>query len=213
MPLLIGCSAWNYSQGASWVRDLRYNSRRNAVDIAACHNTNRTGTAQQFADAVREELGPDVEIWNTEVHGWTSTSDPNDPDGNETISFFYMLEKIRAGFSGLNGWLAIGTTRQRHSYILNPSGTPTRNVKYFIFRKLSETSNYGHALNIIDEPSQLSHTAALIKGNLMTVWVINRGQAGVPLIITPTGRTISTYTLDRPRRRRRVYYLRTCYLQ
>ena len=199
MPLLIGCSAWNYSQGASWVRDLRFNSRRNAVDIAACHNTNRTGTAQQFADAVREELGPDVEIWNTEVHGWTSTSDPNDPDGNETISFFYMLEKIRAGFSGLNGWLAIGTTRQRHSYILNPSGTPTRNVKYFIFRKLSETSNYGHALNIIDEPSQLSHTAALIKGNLMTVWVINRGQAGVPLIITPTGRTISESSVKRTR--------------
>jgi len=199
MPLLIGPSAWNYSQGASWISDLRFNSRRNAVDIAACHNTDRTGTAQQFANAVRQELGDDIEIWNTEVHGWTSTNDPNDPDGNETISFFYMLEKIRAGFSGLNGWLAIGTTSQRHSYILNPSGTPRRNIKYFIFRKLSETSNYGHALDIIDEPSQLSPTAALIKGNLMTVWVINRGTSSVPINITPTGRTISESSIKRTR--------------
>ena len=136
MPLLIGPSAWNYSQGANWIRDLRFNSRKNAVDIAACHNTDRTGTAQDFADAVHAELGPEVEIWNTEVHGWKSTSGEN-----ETTSFYYMLEKIRAGFSGLNGWLAIGTTNQGHAYILNPSGTPRRNVKYFIFRKLSETSN------------------------------------------------------------------------
>ena len=194
MPLLIGPSAWNYSQGASWIRDLRFNSRKNAVDIAACHNTDRTGTAQDFADAVHAELGPEVEIWNTEVHGWKSTSGEN-----ETTSFYYMLEKIRAGFSGLNGWLAIGTTNQGHAYILNPSGTPRRNVKYFIFRKLSETSNYGYNLNIISEPSQLSHTAALIKGNLMTVWVINQGTSSVPLIITPAGRTISESSVRRTR--------------
>ena len=148
----------------------------------------------EFANAVREELGPDTEIWNTEVHGWKSTSGEN-----ETTSFYFMLEKIRAGFTGLNGWLAIGTRNQGHAYILNPSGTPSRNVKYFIFKKLSETSNYGHALDIVEEPSQLSHTAALIKGNLMTVWVINQGTSSVPLIITPTGRTISESSVKRTR--------------
>ena len=200
-PLLIGPSSWNYSQGANFIRDLRFTSRKNAVDIAAGHNTNRPSDPDEnfaatveFANAVREELGPDTEIWNTEVHGWKSTSGEN-----ETTSFYFMLEKIRAGFTGLNGWLAIGTRNQGHAYILNPSGTPTRNVKYFIFRKLSETSNYGHALDIVQEPSQLSHTAALIKGNLMTVWVINQGTPGVPLIITPAGRTISESSIKRTR--------------
>ncbi|WP_162273950.1 carbohydrate-binding protein [Mariniblastus fucicola] len=194
VPLFIGPSAWNYQQGASWIRNLDTQRRRDAIDIAACHNTNRTGTAQDFADDVHDTLGADTEIWNTEVHGWKSTSSEN-----ETTSFYYMLEKIRAGFSGLNGWLAIGTTNQGHAYILNPSGTPARNVKYFIFKKLSETSNYGHALNIVEEPSQLSHTAALIKGNLMTVWVINQGISAVPLNIFPVGRTISESRVKRTR--------------
>ena len=201
MPLIVGPSSWNYSQGESWIRNLDTTRRRNAVDIAAGHNTNRPSDPDEnfaatvdFAQQVRDTLGPDTEIWNTEVHGWKSTSSEN-----ETTSFYFMLEKIRAGFSGLNGWLAIGTTNQGHAYILNPSGTPRRNVKYFIFKKLSETSNYGHALDIISEPSQLSHTAALIKGNLMTVWVINQGTSSVPIVITPAGRTISESTIKRTR--------------
>lgn len=198
MPKFVGPSSWNYSQGGSWISNLNTAAKRAAIDIASGHNTDRTGSAQGFADEVHALMDehPDwnPEIWNTEVHGWKSTSSEN-----ETTSFYYMLEKIRAGFSGLNGWLAIGTTGQGHAYILNPSGTPTRNVKYFIFKKLSETSNYGHALDIISEPSQLSHTAALIRGNLMTVWVINQGTSSVPLIVTPAGRTISESNVRRTR--------------
>ena len=198
VPLFIAPSAWNYSQGSSWISNLSTQRRRDAVDIAACHNTDRTGSAQQFADAVTARFSGAndtmPEIWNTEVHGWKSTSGEN-----ETTSFYYMLEKIRAGFSGLNGWLAIGTTNQGHAYILNPNGTPRRNVKYFIFKKLSETSNYGYALDIVEEPSQLSHTAALIRGNLMTVWVINQGFSNVPLNVSPLGRTISETSVRRTR--------------
>ena len=198
VPKFIGPSAWNYSQGASWISNLNTQLRRDAISIAGCHNTDRTGSAQQFANAVRARFSGAndtmPEIWNTEVHGWKSTSSEN-----ETTSFYYMLEKIRAGFSGLNGWLAIGTTNQGHAYILNPNGNPTRNVKYFIFKKLSATSNYGHALNIVQEPSELSHTAALIRGNLMTVWAINQGTSSVPINITPTGRTISESSIKRTR--------------
>jgi len=203
VPQFIAPSAWEYSQGTSWINNLSSNRRREAVDIASCHNTNRdtgSGSAQAFADAVHNVLGTETEIWNTEVHGWKSTSSEN-----ETTSFYFYLEKIRAGFSGLNGWLAIGTTNQGHAYILNPSGTPRRNVKYYIFKKLSETSNYGRALDIVDEPEmfhatelnhdnrpkRIFHSAALIKGDLMTVWVINQGTSSVPLNISPLGRTIS----------------------
>ena len=194
VPLFIAPSSWNYSQGGSWITNINSGSKRAAVDIAASHNTNKTGTAQQFGDAVRAEMGNDTEIWNTEVHGWKSTS-----SANETTTFSFYLEQIQAGFSGLTGWLAIGTTNQGHSYILNPNGRPQRNVKYFIFKKLSETSNYGHNLDLIESPSQLSHSVALIRGNLMTVWVINQGASAVPINIFPDGRTIAESTVRRTR--------------
>lgn len=205
IPQLIAPSSWNYSQGSSWIGYLDSGDRE-AISIAACHNTDRTGDAQSFADTVREDLGDDIEIWNTEVHGWKSTSSEN-----ETTSFYYYIEAIRAGFSGINGWLAIGTTNQGHSYILNPGGTPTRNVKYYIYRKLSSTSNYGNALNIVEEPSALTipldsndddiprNVAAFIKGNLMTVWVVNESSNTVPIIITPSGHTIAETNVRRTR--------------
>ena len=194
VPLFIAPSSWNYSQGGSWITRINSSSKRAAVDIAASHNTDKTGTAQQFGDAVRAEMGNDTEIWNTEVHGWKSTS-----SANETTTFSFYLEQIQAGFSGLTGWLAIGTTNQGHSYILNPNGSPQRNVKYYIFRKLSETSNYGYNLDLIESPSQLSHTVALIKGNLMTVWVINQGAGAIPINVFPSGRTIAESTVRRTR--------------
>ena len=194
VPLFIAPSSWNYSQGGSWITRINSSSKRAAVDIAASHNTDKTGTAQQFGDAVRAEMGNDTEIWNTEVHGWKSTS-----SANETTTFSFYLEQIQAGFSGLTGWLAIGTTNQGHSYILNPNGRPERNVKYFIFRKLSETSNYGYNLDLIESPSQLSHTVALIRGNLMTVWVINQGAGAIPINVFPSGRTIAESTVRQTR--------------
>ena len=206
MPLIIATSSFSYSQGNSWINTVNTTRRRNAIDIAASHNTGRDGNAVTFANRVRSVLGDDVEIWNTEVHGWKTTS-----GANETTSFGYYLEAIRAGFGGINGWLAIGTTNQGHAYILNPSGTPTRNIKYHIFQKLSSTSNYGYALDILDEPSASiladtsndydteRNTAAFIKGNLMTVWVINEHRTSVPLVITPSGRTIAETNIKRTR--------------
>ncbi|MDB2686012.1 carbohydrate-binding protein [Mariniblastus sp.] len=197
-PKFVAPSSWNYSQGANWISRLTTQQRRDAIDIAASHNTDKTGTAQQFGDAVRARFSGAndtmPEIWNTEVHGWKSTSSEN-----ETTTFSFYLEQIEAGFSGLTGWLAIGTTNQGHSFILNPNGRPSRNVKYFIFKKLSETSNYGHALNIIESPSQLSHTTALIRGNMMTVWVINQETSSVPVTIAPASRTISESQIKRTR--------------
>ena len=45
-------------------------------------------------------------------------------------------------------WLTIGTTAQGHCYLLNNGTTVTRNVKYYIFKKLTTTSNFGRALDI-----------------------------------------------------------------
>ena len=210
MPAIVAASSYSYAQGNSWLNTVNTTRRRNAIDIASCHNTGRDGKAETFANKVASiwsNPGDTVpEIWNTEVHGWKTTSGEN-----ETTSFYYYLEAIRAGFGGLNGWLAIGTTSQGHAYILNPNGTPTRNVKYHIFQKLSSTSNYGHALEIVEEPDLFRaplgandddvprNVAAFIKGNLMTVWVINENATTVPLEITPAGNTIASPTVRRTR--------------
>ena len=194
MPLIVGPSSWNYVQGASWLRTLNTPGKRRAIDIASSHNTNRSGTPFLFAKMARGVLGDDVEIWNTELHGWKSTSKEN-----EVTSFYYMLEVIRAGFSGINGWLALGTKNQGHSYILSSKGKAVPNVKYYLFKKLSSTSNYGHALEIVQDPKQLEYSAALIKDNLLTVWVINKGDKEVPLKITPQGRTIKEREITRTR--------------
>ena len=183
MPQIIAPSAWSYAQGTSWLNSVNTTRRKDAIDIAAAHNTDKTGTAEDFVERSHEILGTEKEVWNTEVHGWKSTG-----GADEVLTFSYMLEAINAGFSGLTGWLAIGTTNQGHSYILNPTGTPSRNVKYFIFNKLTNTSHRGQALDI-ETPEELSHTTALIKDNLLTVWAINPNDSRVDISINLTDYT------------------------
>ncbi len=173
MPLTIAPSSWNYEQGTSWIQYLNTDEKIAAIDIAGSHNTDKTGSAQDFADQVIETLGSDTEIWETEQHGWKGNS-----SSSEAMTFSYMIETVRAGFSGLSGWLAIGTTSQGHCYLLNNDTTVTRNVKYYMFKKLSNTSNYGYALDI-DETDDLTSTMALIRENLLTIWVINTSSDAV----------------------------------
>ena len=111
-----------------------------------------------------------------------------------------MMECINAGFSGISGWLAVGTSNQGHCYIVSTN----RSVKYYMFEKLTNTSNRGYALDV-NEPDEFkaywdgdpdqedadSAVSALIRGNLMTVWVLNHSNTDYPITINPTGRTIS----------------------
>jgi len=90
MPLTIGSSAFSYAQGRTWINFFTTEGRRDAIDIAAAHNTGRAGNAADFVSMVKNRLGDDKEIWNTEVHGWKSTSGEN-----ETTSFYYYLEAVR----------------------------------------------------------------------------------------------------------------------
>lgn len=199
IPQLIGPSTYSYSEGRAWMNGLTTRLRRNAVDIVSSHNTDKVGTAQAFTDRVKsvyESEGEDVpEIWNTELHGWKSTS-----NADEVLTYAYMMECINAGFSGISGWLAIGFSDQGHCYIVNKQ----RSVKYYMFEKLTNTSNRGYALEV-NEPDEFkeywdsdpdqadadSAVSALIRGNLMTVWVLNHSNTDYPITINPTGRTIS----------------------
>ncbi|RME94507.1 MAG: hypothetical protein D6766_05660 [Verrucomicrobia bacterium] len=190
MPLVIAPSTWSFTQGVNWLKGVNSAAKRAAIDIVSSHNTGRQGTPEDFAAAGRA-LGK--EVWDTEVHGWKGAT-----PADEIPTFSQWLDRIRAGFSGLDSWLAIGTTAQKHCYILNNGSKVTRNVKYYIFRKLTTTSNHGHALDI-NLPPELTATAALIRSNLVTVWVLNNTDADVPVNVTLTGWDLVTPRVGRTR--------------
>ncbi|MGE9270936.1 MAG: LamG-like jellyroll fold domain-containing protein [Verrucomicrobiales bacterium] len=170
MPKIVAPSSWEFSQGESWIRYLNSERKREAIDIAASHNTNRdsgSGTAKEFADQAKETLGDEVEIWNTELHGWKSTS-----GADEVTSCFHFFEAIQAGFTGISGWLAIGTPSQGHSYILNNGSSVNRNVKYYIFRKAVNSSANGRALGV-SQAEEIRLVTAMLKDDLVSVWLIN----------------------------------------
>lgn len=183
LPLFIAPSSWSYLEGRYWMKSVNNAKKRNAIDIAASHNTDKEGSAQGFADAVREYLGKDVEIWNTELHGWKSVK-----GADEALTSSFLFEAIEAGFSGINGWLAVGTKNQGHSYFLNEGGKIKRNVKYFIFKKLCNTSNYGHALPI--DSSEFKSSVALLRDNLLTVWIVNDSESNQVVDIKIPGKTV-----------------------
>jgi len=182
IPQIVAPSSWNYDEGRRWIDGLNSSRERNAIQV-------------------EEYCNPGTEIWNTEVHGWKSTS-----NADEVLTSAFMFEAINAGFHGLSGWLAIGTTNQGHSYILNPSGSPSRNVKYYMFEKLTNTSHRGYALEV-NEPDEFeadsldadASVSALIRGNVMSVWVLNHSDTEHSVAITPKGRKISDYPINSTR--------------
>lgn len=182
VPLIVAPSTWSFTQGVSWLNRAQSQNVLSGFQIAASHNTGRQGTPQDFADKATE-LGK--EIWDSEVHGWKGKT----PDV-EIPNSFQMFDRIRAGFTGLDAWLTIGTTAQQHCFILNSGSSVTRNVKYYIFRKLCNTSNYGHAYDI-NQPSEFTSTAALIRDDLLTVWVLNNEADTRPIRINVGNRRIS----------------------
>lgn len=184
MPLIVGNSAWSFSQGVSWLKTMENQNVMSGIDIAASHNTGYSGTAEEFYEQA-SSMGK--EVWDSEVHGWKGSTTVD-----EISSVHYMLDRIRAGFSGLDAWLTIGTTSQQHSYILN-TGSVSRNVKYYIFQKLANNSNYGYALDV-NLPDELTSTVALIDGSLMTVWVLNNDSAQSDVTIELGGHLIKDGT-------------------
>lgn len=185
MPKFIAPSAWSYLQGAYWMRSINSAEKRQAIDIAAAHNTDKSGSAKLFAKAAKTYLGNDVEIWNTELHGWKSVK-----SADEVLTSSYLFEAIDAGFSGINGWLAVGTKNQGHCYYLNEGGKIRRNVKYYIFKKLANTSNYGHALSV-DHQDKFKYAIALIKKQTLTIWIVNDSPNGQVIHINLPNRNLA----------------------
>lgn len=182
MPKIIAPSAWSFTQGVNWLNDVISQNAVDAIDIAACHNTGSQGTPADFSN---KAYSMGLEVWDSEMHGWVGqTPDEEIPTSDE------LWDRVRAGFTGIDSWLAIGTPNQHHCMILHRGSYAERNVKYFIFRKVTNTSHGGHCLDV-NQPAAFRSTAAFIKNNTVTVWVLNNSttaQSNVEFVID--GRTI-----------------------
>lgn len=186
MPKIVAPSAWSYAQGTSWLKSAANRGETDAYDYAAVHYTGKVGEPEDFAN---EAIRQGKEVWDSELHGWKG-ADPS----TEIPTSIELFNRIRAGFSAMSGWLAIGTTNQGHCYFLTNGTTVTRNVKYYIYNKLSNTSNNGYALDA-SLPEEFSSTMALVRGNLLTVWVLNNNETNNRINIDIGDFTLSDSTI------------------
>ena len=170
MPKLIGPSSWNYKRGIAWINSINTgNGEVNAIDILSTHNTNEEGSRENFVKKA-QELGKAP--WNTEVHGWIGIETKDEIMNSESL-----WNHFRAGFVGMSTWLFYGPfAGKNHSMIWAhwQDGRIIKSTKYEIFKKVVNNVNGGKYVDI-DMPNS-AVTAAFIKGNILSVWILNKSQ-------------------------------------
>ena len=88
-----------------------------------------------------------------------------------------LWNHFRAGFVGMSTWLFYGPfAGKNHSMIWAhwQDGRIIKSTKYEIFKKVVNNVNGGKYVDI-DMPNS-AVTAAFIKGNILSVWILNKSQ-------------------------------------
>lgn len=166
MPKLVAPSAWNYTQGVSYLNSFTADQRE-SYSIAACHNTNKTGTPESFATAANNY---NKEPWDSELHGWKGIDIVD-----EVLSSHYFFEHINAGFVGLDTWLFYGPLEGKdHTMLWSNSSEYAFSSKYEIFKKVVNNANGGNYLeSTLSVDTDLFLTTSFIKNDTIMVWVLN----------------------------------------
>jgi len=171
MPKLIAPSSWSIEGGIDWLKAIdRTKGQHLAFAIAAAHNTGSAGDPEVF---VREAKRIGKEVWNTELHGWIGTK-PED----EILNSAVFWRHLKAGFTGFATWLFYGPIDGRNHTMINSNGKQiNRSTKYEIFKQVVNNANGGYYVDV-SSPSSAIHTAGFIKGDVLSVWVLNTGDSG-----------------------------------
>lgn len=172
MPGLVVPSSWAVSGATDWLDKVDTLKNEHAsIAVAATHNTGPTGVYEEFVKRANK-LGI-KEIWNTEMHGWTGV------DLHEEIITSEVLWKhLRAGFTGIDTWLFYGPAKGRgHTMIWvdHQNKTYTKSGKYEIFKQVVNHASGGNYVEIT-MPYDATPTAAFIKDNILSVWVLNKSK-------------------------------------
>lgn len=167
MPALIIPSSWNIEGATNWLKSVDESKGEHlAFTIAATHNTGKGGTCEEFiAEANRLKK----EAWNTELHAWTGTVLENEIRNSDIF-----WQHMRAGFTGIDTWLFYGHLKGRDHAMINTDGkTIVKTGKYEIFKQIVNNANGGNYLDI-SLPDPDVETAAFIKDNVLSIWVLNK---------------------------------------
>lgn len=176
MPYLIAPSSWSIQQAGNWLAAINSaNGEQHGFDIAATHNTGGSGSISQFVSSA-SNLGKDA--WNTELHAWTGGF-----LRDEVLKSSVFWEHMRAGIVGLNTWLFFGpsgNTGPGHWMVAAHwnNGNILRTGKYEIFKQVVNNANGGNYVEVTSPTEQLV-TAAFIKDNILSVWVLNKDTTAI----------------------------------
>ncbi len=163
MPVVVAPSSHNYKAGYNWLREAVQKGVTNFFEIAATHNSRETGSLEDFVKLANEMGKP---AWNTELHNW------NGPDDLAVTNTRVLFAQIRAGVSGINEWLSLGNEIKTHKMFRSVNNRLEVMRRYYIFKKLVNTSGDGRYLPV-ELPEGLTSAVAFIRPPLMTVWLLN----------------------------------------
>lgn len=169
MPKLVAPSSYDIKQATDWLLSVdKSKGEDKAFTVASGHNTKNKGVLTDF---VKEAQAMGKEAWNTELHSWTGTV-LKDEILNSAIFWEYM----RAGFTGIDTWLFYGPLKGKDHTMINSNGKQiNRSGKYEIFRQVVNNANRGNYVEIT-KPSPEIETAAFVKDNILSVWVLNKSK-------------------------------------
>ncbi|SHE65407.1 hypothetical protein SAMN05444274_10224 [Mariniphaga anaerophila] len=169
MPLLIAPSTWNVQGGINWLDSINtVSGEQNGFDIASVHNTGSGGVLEEFTRAANSW---GKAAWNTELHGWIGVELQD-----EILNSAIFWEHIRAGFSGIDTWLFFGPDGGKgHTMIWSHwnNRSITKSGKYEIFKQVVNNANGGKYVEV-SMPSKNAITAAFIKENTLSLWILNK---------------------------------------
>jgi hypothetical protein len=171
MPKLVVPSSWDIKGATDWLKSVNIsNNEQLSFAVASTHNTGPSGIPEEFV-AEANKLGR--EIWNTELHEWVGI------DLQEEIMTSDIFWKhMNAGFNGIDTWLFYGPAQGRgHTMIWvdKKNKTTKKSGKYEIFKQVVNNANGGNFVQI-SNPFKATSTAAFIKDNILSVWILNKSK-------------------------------------
>ena len=183
-PRLIAPSSFDYIVGGAWVKEAREGPGVDFFDILSTHNTRPdSGPLDEFV-ALGAKLGKPV--WNTELHGWRGN------DEAAVANTAVLFHQIRSGVGALNDWLSLGNEKKDYKMFRTMDDGSLEVMRiYYIFKQLVNTSSGGRYVPT-SVPDGLTSSAAFLRGDLMTVWLLNGADRPVPAVKVDLGpRTIA----------------------
>lgn len=171
MPKFVVPSAWSVQGGIEWINAIdKTKDEHLAFEIAAVHNTG-PGSLSIYQEFAAKAQDLEKEAWNSELHEWTGIE-----LHDEIINSDIFWQHMKAGFTGIDTWLFFGPgVGKPHSMIFAYNNRLTTSGKYEIFKQVVNNSNGGSYVEV-SQPSISTPTAAFVKDNVLSVWILNKNE-------------------------------------